>query len=98
VSAGCRDGDMKESTLVDQIRKALKAQGVKTLKIHGSQYMPAGEPDLIGCKDGQFYCWEVKVGKNGPTPLQLKRLEEWREAGAVASVVWSVDEAIGTLG
>lgn len=88
---------MKESTLVDNIRKALKKRGVKTLKIHGNQYMPAGEPDIIGCRDGRMYCWEVKVGKNNPTELQLKRLDEWEKVGAVTAVVWSVASAIAAV-
>lgn len=40
---------MKESVLVEKIRKALKAKGIKTLKIHGTAYHEAGTPDIIGC-------------------------------------------------
>ena len=88
---------MKESTLVDHIRKALTERGVKVIKIHGNQFMSAGEPDLIGCKDGRMYCWEVKVGSNTATALQIKRLAEWRATGAVTAVVRSVNDALNVL-
>lgn len=88
---------MKERTLVDNIRKALKEKGVKVVKVHGNAMMEAGTPDLIACHQGQTYLWEVKVGKNRPTELQLRRLDEWEKAGAITAVVWSVASAMAVL-
>lgn len=50
-----------------------------------------GHPDVMGCVDGRMLVMEMK--KRKPTPsskghaLQLKRLEEWSEAGALSAVV-----------
>jgi hypothetical protein len=50
----------------------------------------AGDPDIDACIRGRSVQLEVKRPGEKPTPLQLKRLEEWRRAGAVVAVVNSV--------
>ena len=50
----------------------------------------AGDPDIDACIGGRSVQLEVKRPGERPTPLQLKRLEEWRKAGAVVAVVHSV--------
>ncbi|MFN3326116.1 MAG: VRR-NUC domain-containing protein [Bryobacteraceae bacterium] len=52
----------------------------------------AGDPDIDACMRGRSVQLEVKRPGERPTPLQLKRLEEWRQAGAVAAVVHGVAE------
>ena len=52
----------------------------------------AGDPDIDACLRGRSLQLEVKRPGEAPTPLQLKRLAEWRRAGAVAGVVHSVSE------
>jgi hypothetical protein len=52
----------------------------------------AGDPDIDACIRGRSVQLEVKRPGESPTPLQLKRLAEWRQAGAVAGVVTSVEE------
>jgi hypothetical protein len=52
----------------------------------------AGEPDIDACFHGRSVQLEVKRPGETPTPLQLKRLAEWRRAGAVAGVAHSVGE------
>jgi Holliday junction resolvase len=85
---------MLEKTLVAKIKKALEAEGAKVIKVHGSSFMEAGTPDLIGCYRGRCFAFEVKRDeKHKPTALQLRRLEEWRKAGAIADVVWTVGMA-----
>lgn len=90
---------MKESTLVDNIRKALnKLPGVKAIKVHGTPYMKAGTPDILGCCDGQMFALEVKRDETKkPTALQVQQLWEWSEAGAVTAVVWSVASALAVV-
>lgn len=63
-------------------------------KVHGSR-ASSGWPDLIGCAGGDMYAIEVKTpdAKRGVTPLQAAELAKWAKAGAVAAVVYSVDEA-----
>ncbi len=89
---------MKETTLVTKIKKALEAEGAKVIKIHGGPNMEAGTPDLIGCYRGQCFCLEVKRDKNlRATPLQIKRLKEWAQAGAEVGVVASVEMALEVM-
>ena len=52
----------------------------------------AGDPDIDACIRGRSVQLEVKRPGEKPTPLQLKRLEEWRQAGALVGVVTSVGE------
>ena len=52
----------------------------------------AGDPDIDACIRGRSLQLEVKRPGEKPTPLQLKRLEEWRQAGALVGVVTSVAE------
>ena len=52
----------------------------------------AGEPDIDACLRGRSLQLEVKRPGQKPTPLQLKRLEQWRQAGALVAVVSSVEE------
>ena len=53
----------------------------------------AGDPDIDACFHGRSLQLEVKRPREKPTPLQMKRLEEWRQAGAVVGLVHSVGEA-----
>jgi len=52
----------------------------------------AGEPDIDACICGRSLQLEVKRPGEKPTPLQVKRLEDWRRAGATVGVVNSVAE------
>ena len=76
---------MKESTLVNKILKYLNSlPNCKAIKRHTGFYGRAGEPDITGCKDGKHFEIEVKVVGKFPTEVQHRRIEEWREAGAMA--------------
>jgi len=91
-----------ESRLRDAIKvhlEALQKSGcrVKYLKIHGGPMMESGTPDFLVVLDGRAYFIEVKVSPNKPTPLQLKRLEEWRTSGARVGVVYSLDDVAKVL-
>jgi len=52
----------------------------------------AGDPDIDVCIRGRSVQLEVKRPGEKPTLLQMRRLCEWRNAGAVAGVVTSVAE------
>ena len=58
----------------------------------------AGEPDIDACLSGRSVQLEVKRPGEKATPLQLKRLEQWRQAGALTAVVTSVEEVKILLG
>ena len=57
----------------------------------------AGEPDIDGCIRGRSLQLEVKRPGEQPTPLQWKRIEAWRQAGAIVGVVTSVQETKALL-
>lgn len=50
-------------------------------------YGGSGVPDIIGSYYGKFFGIECKAGKNKPTPLQEKNLQEIIESGGIAVVV-----------
>lgn len=50
-------------------------------------YGRSGVPDIVACLDGNFVGIECKAGKNKPTPLQKKNLDEILSAGGVALVI-----------
>lgn len=79
---------MKESSLVSLIKKDLKNRfpGSKVIKIHGNQFMEIGLPDINACiaPNGKTLVIETKVAKNKPTEMQLYRLKEYHDAGAIA--------------
>lgn len=66
-------------------------------KTHGGMYGTAGIPDIIACVDGRFVALEVKQPGGKPTRLQEITLGKIREAGGIAAVVTSVQEAKQTL-
>lgn len=66
-------------------------------KTHGGMYGTAGILDIIACMGGRFVALEVKQPGGKPTRLQEITLGKIREAGGIAAVVTSVEEAKQTL-
>jgi len=75
-----------------------KLPGCLARKRWGGGMGVAGDPDIDACIRGRSLQLEVKRPGEKPTPLQLKRLEEWRNAGAITGVVTSVEETMAVLG
>lgn len=89
---------MTETALTRRILGALNAlPRCKAIKLHGSRYQQAGTPDIHATARGQSFWLEVKLPGYEPTRLQSLRLREWAEAGAVARVVRSVEEAVDAI-
>lgn len=89
----------KEATVVGHIRKYLSSlPNCHFEKRWGGPYSRAGLPDISGCIKGRSFQLEVKRPGGKPTNLQLYELERWRNAGAVAAVVYSVDEVRDLFG
>ena len=81
-----------ERTIVDKIKKYLMSlPSCYVIKTHGSRF-GSGQPDLIGCCQGRTLALEVKRPGGKPTTLQLKTLDKWRDAGAIAGVVYGVED------
>lgn len=89
----------REGRLSAAIVKRLNAcPGVLVRKRHGSAFAVAGDPDITGCVRGRHLELEVKLPGEEPTVIQRKRLAEWTQAGAIAGVATSVDEALCIAG
>jgi hypothetical protein len=73
----------------------VKKKATQYLKTLGAYYFyPAtggfgrsGVPDIVACYKGFFFGLECKAGKNKPTALQQKNLEDIRGAGGFDLVV-----------
>lgn len=85
-----------ESKLSRKIMKELRLQGYFCFKVHGSEYMTEGLPDIMVCAEGHFVALEVKM------PLKRKNtsvkqdliIERINDAGGTAAVVCSAAEAL----
>lgn len=81
-----------EKTIVKAILAWLNGlPGCYARKRHGSMANP-GEPDITACLSGRRIEIEVKRPGGKATALQLHQLEQWRKAGAVAFVAYSLEE------
>lgn len=90
---------IKEATIVGQIQRYLNetyGEAGYVRKTHGGNYS-RDWPDLVGSVKGVPVVLEVKTIDGQPTPLQLRELDKWRAAGAIAGIVRSVDEVKSLL-
>jgi hypothetical protein len=51
----------RESRLSRQIMAALRLEGWFCFKVHGSEHMMAGLPDIMVCASGKFVALETKI-------------------------------------
>lgn len=88
-----------ESKLSRKIMDRLRLEGYFCFKVHGSEFMMAGLPDLIVCADGRFIGLETKLpstrGNVSPRQAYVHSLIE--NANGVARVVCSPQEAIDVV-
>lgn len=75
-----------EKKVKNKIVKILKEFDANEYHFYASTggYGGSGIPDLIACIQGRFVGIEAKAGKNKPTPLQLKNLNEIYKCGGIA--------------
>ncbi len=87
---------MKESQLVEKIKKHLKKElpGCWINKNFGGRYANAGVPDLQCIYKDHVFFIEVKIKGNYPTEIQKETIKRINKAGdcAVAFVAYSVEE------
>lgn len=92
-------GTQPESRLQRKIQDAIKLEGHFVFKVHGSEFMMAGLPDLIVCAKGLFIGLEVKLPA---TRKNTSARQDYvhgliREAKGKAAVVCSPTEAIEVI-
>ena len=87
-----------EKVIVKKILRLLnEIPGCVARKRWGGGMAVAGDPDITGCLNGRHLEFEVKRPGDQPTVLQAKRLDEWKQAGAIAAVVSSVEDVRSVL-
>ncbi|MGH7954448.1 MAG: VRR-NUC domain-containing protein [Gloeomargaritales cyanobacterium] len=89
---------MTETRLQYAIQKEVTKRGGFVFKVHGSEYMMSGLPDLIVCYKGQFIGMETKTPENKkPVPVQSLRKKQIRESGGRSETIRSLSAAIELL-
>lgn len=85
-----------EAKLSRKIMDALRAEGYFCFKVHGSEFMMAGLPDIIVCADGNFIGLETKLPttRGNTSPRQRLVHTQIEHAGGKAVVVCSPAEAL----
>ena len=87
-----------ERNVVKKILERLRSRGGFWVKLHGSPFITAGLPDIIGCYRGQFVAFEVKRDEHEKaTTLQLFYLERISRAGGTARLIHSTEAAEAEL-
>ena len=61
-------------------------------KVGAGPWQIAGLPDIIGCTDGRFFAFEVKVPGKHATPLHAATLAAIKRAGGIAETVTSLEQ------
>jgi Holliday junction resolvase len=87
---------MLEKDLNKKIRdKLAKNPETACFRVHGGPHGVRGLPDIVGCSQGFFFAFEVKLPgkKNTLTMIQAKKLRDLEEAGGIVAVVTTVLEA-----
>lgn len=83
---------MSEQRLQKQILDELEEQGYWTVKVITCN--KRGVPDIIALKDGLFYAFEVKQKGNKTTKIQDYQIEQIKNKGGIAKVVYSKDDIL----
>jgi Holliday junction resolvase len=88
-----------ESRRSRKIMEELRGLGYFCFKVHGSEYMMAGLPDVIVCANGRFIGLETKMPdkSDNTSPRQDYVHGLIREAGGTACVVTTVQEALDAI-
>lgn len=88
-----------EAKLSRRIMEALRLEGHFCFKVHGSEYMMAGLPDIIVCARGLFIALETKMPNEraNVSPRQAYVHSQIENAYGAAEVVCSPLEALAVV-
>ena len=76
-----------EAKVKKQVKKILDDLGAYHFSPMMDGYGKSGVPDIIACYKGKFIAIECKAGKNTPTLLQLRNIENIKRNNGLAIVV-----------
>lgn len=81
---------MTETQIITKkIKPYLESLGAMSVKYHGGPFGQSGVSDLIVCHFGKYVALEIKKPGNKPTALQLRFIEQVKEHGGLAGVVYT---------
>jgi len=88
-----------ESKLSRKIMDRLRLEGYFAFKVHGSEYMMAGLPDIIVCAEGKFIGLETKMPatRDNVSPRQAYVHSLIENAQGTARVICSPQEAVDVV-
>lgn len=84
---------MSEKRIENQIKQYLDSIGAWHIKTHGNMFSKAGTPDIVACINGTFVAIEVKRPGGIVSKLQKANIRLIHQAGGVAFVAYSLEEA-----
>lgn len=86
----------REARISSSIMEVLRKHGYFCFKVHGSEYMMAGLPDIIVCAEGKFIGLETKTPEKRENVSEAQRLVHARikRAGGIVEVVCGPKEAL----
>ena len=92
----------RESGLSRKIMEELRLHGWFCWKQHGNEYTMKGIPDVIVCAEGFFFGLETKNPEDRNkedehTRRQAHIHQQMRDAGGIAQVVCSPEEAVEVI-
>lgn len=89
----------RESRLSRRIMDALRVEGWFCFKVHGTELVMSGLPDIIVCAEGIFIGLETKhpETREDTSARQDYVHDQIREAGGVAQVVTSPEGAVAVV-
>ena len=76
-----------EAKVKKKVAEALKKLGVYYFYPVTGGYGRSGVPDIVGCYNGKFFGIECKAGKNKPTALQQKNLDDIASTEGIALLI-----------
>jgi hypothetical protein len=83
-----------EKKIVNQVKTIINQRGGFAVKIWGSPQQEKGIPDLLCCYRGRFIALEGKRAEDDePSPYQQYQMKRITNAGGVALVIRTVEEA-----
>jgi hypothetical protein len=86
-----------ESHIQEAIQKMVRERGGFVFKVHGSETMMAGLPDLIVCYHGFFVGFEVKTQTGKVSTRQKYVMRRIGDAQGIVTVPRSVADASAAL-
>lgn len=86
-------GERSERDITEQAIDWLKRQpATYAWKLFSGALGESGHPDIDGCSGGRSIKIEMKRPGKKPTPIQMARLRQWREAGAIVGWATSASQ------